>query len=270
MFSRREVIRSLVFNTAAVTGCSLCDGTGAFAQSRTVREPCLMPDAAFGRVRLEPASVANEMEGVRSFRGTIIQTSGNLQFDGALGRAVLAPLAREFGVTPGFGYYDESAFHGPGQTNALASRMTRISRTEGTVVFGLNMLRANLRVQGGDFVVMGTCAHEFGHIKQFQTGAFERIETMGLPGFTGELQADFLMGYYVRLFAERVPDTDLQAIGRDQAASGHPTIAGSHGTSAMRVRAMEAGFEYAKSNRNRSVDGALTASFKHISRYKSS
>jgi hypothetical protein len=267
MLDRREFLRSWAFNAVAAAGCSICGSTSR-AQSRTAKAPCILAEAAFRKVQFEAASSANQIEGVRTFRGTIIQTSGSEQFDMALGRAVLAPLAREFKVTPGFGYYNENVVHGPGEVNAMASNVLRVPQTEGTVVYGLNMLKANLRHKGGDFAVMATCAHEFGHIKQYQTGAFQKIAAAGLPKYTQELQADFLAGYFVRVFYERVPETNLQEIGRDHATSGHPTNPGSHGTSAMRIRALEAGFDYAKRDQSRNIDKALTASYQHIAQYR--
>lgn len=263
---RRDFLRLMATNMAAL-GCSMCGGVhGAAAQGASHRG-CTIAPADFDRVRLHKASAANEI--VSGFNGTIIRTSGNQQFDAMLGQAVLTPLAREFNIQPGFGYYSEAEFSSNGGTeNAIASTRTRVDNTRGgTVVFGLNLLRNSMRQPGGDFAVMAICAHEFGHIKQYE-GLYDTLAA-SLPAYCIELHADFIAGYFVRTFAERVPQTDLQRIGAVWSQMGHRTETGSHGTSAMRVRAIEAGFEWSRANRgSRTISAAMDAGVRHVSQYR--
>ena len=227
----------------------------------------MVSEAKFERVSFLRASIPNTLQTVRSFQGEILSGSGNTPFDTALGSQVLVPLSREFRVNPGFGYYEEKRHLEYGDENALASTLTRVSETRGTIVFGLNMLNRFLAIPGGDFVMMAVCAHEFGHIKQYGLDVKAAIEN-GLPPYCIELHADFLAGYFIRLFSERVPQTRLQVIGEQWSKLGHPTRSGSHGTSGQRVKAIEAGFEFAKQTSYRNIDAASSAGYRHVSQYR--
>jgi hypothetical protein len=228
----------------------------------------VLPRQAFDRIRFLGATTPNGSSAVRGFKGAIISGSGNATFDQALGQAVLAPLATEFSANPGFGYYDERSHPEHGDENALASHVLRVANTRGTVVLGLSLLRRCLSLNGGDFIIMATCAHEFGHIKQFELDANARLER-GIGEHASELHADFLAGYFVRIFSERVPQTRLYEIGAEWATLGHPTNPGSHGTSAQRTQSIQAGFEYAKHTPNRSITGAFTAGEQFIQQFRS-
>jgi hypothetical protein len=266
MLDRRDFIVCLASQFAAST--AFCAGTTAAVAATRTRSGCVLPRQAFERISFLNSSTPNGSSSVRSFRGAIIDGSGNAEFDQALGRAVLAPLAAEFSANPGFGYYDERRHPEHGQENALASSVLRIPSTRGTVVIGLALLERCLTISGGDFIIMATCAHEFGHIKQFELDANPHLErTVGVYG--PELHADFLAGYFIRIFAERVPQTKLYEIGREWATLGHPTIPGSHGTSAQRVQSIEAGFYYAMRTPGRTFSGAFAAGEQFVQQFRS-
>lgn len=263
---RRDFIGLLASQCALWSGC--CGSTTSATAATGARSACVLPRQAFERIRFLGASAANGTGAVRSFKGAIIDSSGNEAFDQAFGRAVLAPLAAEFAANPGFGYYDERNHPEHGQENALASSVLRVGNTRGTVVVGLTLLQRCLSLAGGDFIVMATCAHEFGHIKQFEMDSNAELQR-SVGEFGPELHADFLAGYFVRMFAERVPQTKLYEIGREWATLGHPTVPGSHGTSAQRVRSIEAGFAYAARTSGRNINGAFAAGLQFVQQFRS-
>jgi hypothetical protein len=191
----------------------------------------------------------------------ILGTSNKEGFDGALGR-VLSMMSSEFGVVPGFGYYDDSAGE-----NALATPLTRIRDTKGTVLFGIGLLDNLLSGRDGDIAVLAVCAHEFAHILQYETGEMDRINSR-LPGYCAELYADFLAGYFLRLFRMERPSIGVQGVGVAWEGLGSSDFnkPGTHGTSRQRVQAIEAGYFFAdKSGRN--VDRVMSEAYDHVSRY---
>ena len=262
LIDRRDFLTLLSSHIAIAGAC--CSSAAARGGASSA---CMVSEVKFQRAAFLRASIPNTLQVVRSFQGEILSGSGNTTFDVALGSQVLVPLAREFGVNPGFGYYEEAHHLEYGDENALASTLTRVADTRGTIVLGLNLLNKFLAIPGGDFAVMAICAHEFAHIKQYGLDVKRAIEN-GLPPYCIELHADFLAGYFVRIFSERVPQTRLQVIGEQWSKLGHPTNTGSHGTSAQRIKAIEAGFEFAKRASSRNVDAASSAGYQHVSQYR--
>jgi hypothetical protein len=170
------------------------------------------------------------------------QSGVGRDFDEALGKELVA-LSREFDETPGFGFYDDSAGH-----NALASDVTRVEGTSGTIAFGSGLLQGLLTKSDGDIAIVAVCAHEFGHIHQYQFEVDRELGRDNLPGFATELHADFLAGWYLSRFLERRPSTSLQTVGdhwnSDEMGSTDFSDPGTHGTSRQRVDAIEAGFYF--------------------------
>lgn len=195
LIDRRHFLRITANTIASATACCFATPGRTAAPSA-----CMLSEAKFQKVAFL-GGVPDGTPAVRSFQGTILGGSGDASFDAALGRHVLSPLANEFQVNPGFGYHQEKQHLEHGDENALASTFTRVSRTQGTVVLGLNLLQRFLAVPGGDFAVMAICAHEFAHIKQFD-GEYAAKISQTLPGYCIELHADFLAGYFVRIFSE--------------------------------------------------------------------
>jgi hypothetical protein len=171
------------------------------------------------------------------------ESSGNTRFDRALGM-MLANLAGRFQVRPGFGFYDDS-----GSPNALALKESKFPDSHGTVLFGLKMIEAGLRGKAhGDMFVMGICAHEFGHIVQFFSSYYTRLVGGHSTQKLVELHADFLSGYYIGLRNVDYSIRELVDLGRSWEALGDSdyTNINHHGTAEERLRAIEAGFKFAR------------------------
>ena len=175
----------------------------------------------------------------------LITSSGNANLDHYLGRALLR-LADQFEIYPGFGFFDDS-----GAKNALATPQTRIPGTEGTVIVGVNLFRDALHdLHDQGVAAIAVCAHEFGHIFQYNSGYYDKLTT-GVGTHTVklvELHADYLAGYYLAGRKAAYPDLDLQGAGALFDSLGDirfndPTH---HGTSAQRVAAIEAGFKFGR------------------------
>ena len=175
----------------------------------------------------------------------LITSSGNADLDHYLGRA-LVRLAGQFEIYPGFGFYDDS-----NHNNALAVRETKIPGTEGTVIFGVHLFRNALHDSHDQGVaVIAVCAHEFGHIFQYNSGYYDKLTT-GVGAHTVkliELHADYLAGYYLAGRKAAYPDLDLQGAGAlfDRLGDTQFNDPTHHGTSAQRVAAIEAGFKFGR------------------------
>jgi len=168
--------------------------------------------------------------------------SGDASFDRSLG-VLLADLAGKFKVRPGFGYYDDS-----GSPNALALSASRLPASEGTVLFGRELLSRYLKVSNGDMFIMGICAHEFAHVVQFFSGVYERLDRGQRTKKLVELHADFLSGYYIGLRKISYTARELVALGRSWESLGDSSYTDPqhHGTSEERLRAVERGYLFAR------------------------
>jgi hypothetical protein len=193
-----------------------------------------------------------------------INTSGLSGFDAALSDAVLKPLTEVFGVMPLFAYYDET--QEGGKPNAMASPDTTSSKKNGSVLFGLKLLNALLDAPGGDYAAMAVCAHEFGHIVQFEKRTQSRIAAQ-LPCMCIELHADFLAGHFIgAAMRERLGSADIQQIGR--AWSAWETQSCSHGSNIERVAAIEAGYFNAQSSSQTGISSVVEAGITYLARYR--
>jgi hypothetical protein len=193
-----------------------------------------------------------------------INTSGLSGFDAALSDAVLKPLTKVFGVMPSFAYYDET--QEDGRANAMASPDTARSNDDGSVLFGLKLLNALLDAPGGDYAAMAVCAHEFGHIVQFEKQIQSRIAAQ-LPCMCIELHADFLAGHFIgTTMRGRLGSADIQQIGR--AWSAWETQSCSHGSNIERVAAIEAGYFNAQSSSQTGISSVVEAGIIYLARYR--
>ena len=193
-----------------------------------------------------------------------INTSGLSGFDVALSDAVLKPLSKIFGVRPSFAYYDET--QEGGKPNAMASPDTARSNADGSVLFGLKLLNALLDAPGGDYAAMAVCAHEYGHIVQFDKQIQSRIAAQ-LPCMCIELHADFLAGHFIgTAMRGRLGSADIQQIGR--AWSAWETESCSHGSNIERVAAIEAGYFNALSNSQTEIASVVEAGITYLARYR--
>src|SRR5690554_504792 len=231
------------------------------AQANGLRGCCILPrnsDAAFrtafNRKVIDPDPAAWE----RNLGSASGVSSG---FEKALGE-LLVDMSIRFGVVPGFGFYDDT--HDP---NAWAIDGAVVRRTHGMIAFGRSMLQAQLRADPQGISVAAICAHEFAHIYQYQSAYYNEI-TGNYPPHILELHADFLAGAYMH-HLEATRTVSLQAVGRAWEAMGRSrfTRASTHGSSAMRLDSIQAGYFWAQNNDALRMPAMASAGLAHVRRH---
>jgi hypothetical protein len=205
----------------------------------------------------EAQRIIRQIPVVYSFRGMpeIVHASGNPYLDRAFARA-LYRLALDFEVQPGFGYYDE--LKNNETMNARATNLVHpeLNRSDGTVIFGLNLLRFLLeRPQHADAAIVAVAAHEFAHILQFKRGLINKTN-----GRVMELHADFLSGYFSGL--RRLKNPDYQAVvfaayHHEMEKALGPSTTGTHPPAAERAEAVQQGYLVATRDKL-GLDAAVT------------
>lgn len=158
--------------------------------------------------------------------------SGNPTLDRALARS-LATLTAEFDVLPAFCYYAE-----PQSVNARATSERLLDRADGTVMFGLNMLRMLLQRPRPDASIIAVCAHEYGHIVSFKNGMISSLAPNPRAPFRAEQFADYMAGFFAGRRKLLHPDFPAAAFASTQ----HTFGGGDHGSNAQRGNAVQAGF----------------------------
>ena len=167
-------------------------------------------------------------------------STGNAQLDRVL-IAELRNIIRVIPVKPGFRIVDD--FQGP---NAFATSESLVHDTKGTALFGINLIRTELRHKNGGYAVAGIAAHECAHIFQFLSRYFG-VLTHGQPTAKRlELHADLLAGYY--LAKDKASEINLEAFARSLFEKGDYAFndRNHHGTPDERVSAMERGYALAR------------------------
>jgi hypothetical protein len=191
----------------------------------------------------EAADVATER-----LASSLQSTSGNPKLDRYLGKA-LVRLADTFGVDPGFGFIDDAQLPRP---NAFAMSKTLVPSTEGTVMFGLQLFNKTMSKRHDQGLsVLAICAHEFGHIVQFETQYYTEL-SRGQPTVKHiELHADFLAGFYLATIKRRTPTLQLQDVGKTFDHLGDTEFSNPlhHGTNDERVHAIEGGSFFGREHR---------------------
>jgi hypothetical protein len=129
MWTRREIVAGgalgLLFFDAQTCSC--------VAASRALHSAgCRLADVDFDTIY--PAGTRTQR--YISGEEPIIYKSGDTNFDFALAHT-LAKLAEQFGVLPGFAFYDDSD-----AANGYATPRARMNKSDGTVLIGLNLLRS--------------------------------------------------------------------------------------------------------------------------------
>jgi hypothetical protein len=171
--------------------------------------------------------------------------SGNSSLDRALAQS-LATISREFGVLPGFAYYTEQS-----HMNALAMSEKRLDHADGTVLFGLKLLRYLLGRERPDAAIIAVCAHEFGHILSYKNGMIRQLDPSGgRQPFRAEQFADFMAGYFAGRRKLVHSDFPAAVFAVTQNSFG----GGSHGTPQQRGLAVQEGFLTAYQKR---LEGSL-------------
>lgn len=166
---RRDFIRYGI----GIAGACACGVSNAFSLS-SVRGCCLRNGALDGVIAENGAKTF-------SLSDPMISTSGDRKFDEALGRQ-LVKMASLFDVYPGFGYMQDASGE-----NAFASPETHIANTQGTVLFGLNLLRKTLEMGDG-----GDCAVHWG--RPGMAGR-ARVRRRDIPGKMRRMRLTVAGGY---------------------------------------------------------------------------
>jgi hypothetical protein len=190
----------------------------------------------------------------------IIRRSGNSDFDYALSQT-LAMIAGTLNVLPGFAYYEDAD-----GMNACATTERKLSRSDGTVLFGTRLLTSLLAgSEHPEVAVAMVCAHEFGHIVQYKRNLMRTIQGWDPTLRRVELHADFLAGYYAGIRKAQRPSfpavvfaTTAYGFG-DFAAENADT----HGTPRERAAAIVQGFQAAVRDR-RTLDEAIAIGVNYV------
>ena len=253
--------------TALAAGCACGMPHGAFAAGKAVlagkaaapvltSAGCLVSRADFRRDRLGELGLGGRASGftVGTERFVVVAKTGNAGFDRAMAEA-LYQISNTFGVLPTFGF-----IQGGNVANAFATTVQFTqepgdaplpTREHGTVLFGDGILEMMQQrgVQNPVAAVLVICAHEFGHIVQYNYTYENRALIDLLNGDQptvkrGELHADFLAGYYVGMARRRNPDTPAASIAQAAYVLGDFDVdyRGHHGTPDERGAAVYAGY----------------------------
>lgn len=183
----------------------------------------------------EPAPVFCVSDSPLPASVTTHSSSGNAAFDRAM-IAELKKILTVFPISPGFKFIDDP------KPNAFAMPGNVVPQTKGTVLLGLNLLRnESTHNEFGDVAIAGICAHECGHIYQFDTG-YHRYLASDTAQLT-ELHADYLAGYYLGRDRSHSIDQVL-AFARSLFSHGDYNFNSPrhHGTPTQRVLAMGQGY----------------------------
>jgi hypothetical protein len=257
MIARREVIRlgllSVTFHSCVGGVDALC-GQGLRPRVRG----CVLPRqhaSVFMQSATDPHLYVSGKE-------PMISNSGDPDFDLALAHT-LARLSDVFGVLPGFAYYDDRD-----GANALATAEARLRNADGTVLFGQRLLAMLLAGrESPEVAVAAVCAHEFGHILQFQRN-LDRVVGKGQATVKRvELQADFFAGYFAGLRKRERPDFPAAVFALTQSGFGDTKVGDRdhHGTHEERGKAIEQGFQTAFRDQ-RSLADAIAISTEYVGR----
>jgi hypothetical protein len=193
---------------------------------------------------------------------TLIPRSNDRVFDRALAET-LSMLVDAFNVLPGFSYYDDSDAE-----NACATPSKLVGNDRnGTVLFGLSFL-AELRSlnESPEIAVACVCAHEFGHIVQFERNIHDRI-LEGEPTVKRvELHADYMAGYFAGLRKLQRPTfpADVFAATQYKFGDNHFTSQQHHGTHEERGAAVVRGF-HASHDQQLSLSDAIQDGMNYVS-----
>jgi hypothetical protein len=143
---------------------------------------------------------------------------------------------------PGFAFFNE-----PGSPNAFASRVRKLGRSDGSILFGRKLFREILsRRERPEIGIVCVCAHEFGHIAQYKYDVYDRLVGVDRRVKRLELHADFLSGYFAGLRKIQRPDFPAATFALTQFGFGDYTDdVDHHGTPDERGAAVVAGYRAA-------------------------
>jgi hypothetical protein len=219
---------------------------------------CLVRSSDFRREKFGSLGTGNKKSSfkVDEEHYLVGSSSGNRALDRALAEALMH-MSKTFDILPTFGF-----IKGGGVANAFATGTPYSAEPEdaplptrkhGTVLFGDNMLDY-MRQQGVDnpvAAIIAVCAHEFGHIVQYNYVVDDDyvIDILSRDQPTvkrAELHADFLAGYYVGVSKQRNPNTPAASIAHAAHVLGDMSVddRSHHGTPKERGAAVFAGYQH--------------------------
>jgi hypothetical protein len=214
---------------------------------------CWLQEPEFEAIKPRMRGVISSQLAEQSFTG-----SGDVQIDHRLGRA-LVRLSQRYDVNPGFTFFREE-----GRKNAFATARTLMRSTRGTVLFGLTLLDFAMAQNDGGMSVLTVCAHEFAHIKQFETDFAQRLTDYPTAKLV-ELHADYCAGYYLALRKKEYPILNIQKAGAviESLGTRNSMSKTCHGTPEERVQAIEAGYRFGKSG-NYDIDACMSSGYDFV------
>jgi hypothetical protein len=225
-------------------GCCVCHAPLA-AQFSWGKEPgkladvegCFVPERYADLLRSQKLVLGSLTSGEANF-SNFRRTTGDPEMDSSLDRA-LKRLADTFGVYPGVGFYDDGD-----SPNAWATTKQFVPNTSGTVVFGQNYFRRWMNYDPSGVSVLATFAHEFGHIMQYNSGEYSRIQGGQPTSKRIELHADYMSGFYVGRLKKDNPTASFWKAGDKFRRVGDYDYKNPkhHGTPEDRVNASREGF----------------------------
>ena len=202
----------------------------------------------------EPLVKISEIATSPTFRGT-----GYPRLDKSLA-IILTDISRKFKVNPAFGFYDDVD-----DVNAFAMDKIILPGTDGTVYYGRRCFIQDFTTENADFLVVATCAHEFGHIAQYNMKLGHVFKKSSSPKYQ-ELHADYLSGYYLGSTRINYTKNELYAIGRGWWSTGDYNFKTleHHGTPLERLHAIEKGYYLAKENPQKDIDSVFLSGLKYL------
>lgn len=240
-FSRRQMVFGGLLTVLHGSCC------GRFAHAQVGGGGCWI-DHSQSKAILKKATQANTYS---SGAEKMEPRSGNTALDRALARS-LANISKTFNVLPSFSYYDDAA-----SPNAMATDEKLVAGTDGTVIFGLNLLKEVLaRPVRADASIIAICAHEFGHIVSYKHNLISQLNPSGGGPFRGEQFADYFSGYFAGTWKAVNPSFPAVAFAVTQRDFG----GGDHGSGDQRGNAVQQGFLDAYQNKL-GLDQAIQAAF---------
>src|SRR5262249_50765600 len=152
MMFRREVVLGGSLTLLWGAACSCPAHAQLLRKGHQAYRGCLLTDQELD-IYYEPKE---QMRMYLTGNEPIISKSGDPQFDYGLAHT-LARLTPTLDVLPGFAYYDDRE-----GLNAWASTGVRMQRADGTVLFGVRMLKSLMsRPESPEVAVTAVCAHEY-------------------------------------------------------------------------------------------------------------
>jgi hypothetical protein len=264
MLNRRRFI-------AGGASCLCCALTGAKKASAAAAffDGCFISPQGFQLWNQSRPPMSSAIDGLWQ-RNRHFRTTGNAAIDRDLDRA-LSVVSDLLGVNPAFGFYDPGQFRSSDQPesmimNAWASpEKTDIAGTWGTIGFGWDLfLKEFYGFDDSGTTIIAIVAHEFAHIWQQRDGHIAYLN-QGYPR-RSEINADFMAGYFLGSRKRANPQLHFKKAGElflrlGSLAEGNPRR--THGNSAERIDAAEAGFRVAYIER-KDVAGAFAAGLEFV------